>query len=198
MNLNPHTQAQNILQVDPNSQIFLYIWNRCQHSKETIKDLRQLEERTQDRIEVIDIESVLAENNYPPSLKCTPCLFITSPHGKIAPQIFNGRKSILIFCKIKAYDAKGSLPTEIASGKQQMTNKFQNSEVVEIHTKDMSGVQNAKGFNDLDNFDNFDNQNKRERLFDDFIEDPLLAEDPRMNANPKDLKTLMEERGYSK
>ncbi len=195
MNLNPHTQAQNILQVDPNSQIFLYIWSRCQHSKETIKDLRQLEERTQDRIEVIDIESVLTNNNYPPSLKCTPCLFITSPHGKIAPQIFNGRKSILLFCKIKAYDAKGSLPNEIASGKQQMTNKFEKSEVVEIHSKDMSGVQNAKGFNDLDDQET---SGKRERLFDDFIEDPLLAEDPRMSSAPKDLKTLMEERGYTK
>jgi len=191
MNLNPSAQAQNILQVDPNSQIFLYIWNRCDHSKETIKDLRQLEERVQDRIEVIDIETVMDDNNYPPGLNCTPCLFITSPNGKVAPQIFNGRKSILIFCKMKAHDAK--MTQEISSGKEQMTNRFANSDVNERHSRDISGVQNAKGFSELDNPET---SGKRERLFDDFIEDPLLADDPRLNSSPKDLKTLMEERGY--
>ena len=64
---------------------------------------------------------------------------------------------------------------------------------------DVSKFQNGRQFDFVDSMNNNNGASeKHDRLFNDFIDDPLLANDPRVNRDPKkDLAAMMESRGYA-
>ncbi len=188
--------------VDVSSKIQLFIWKRCEHSHELLRDLQQLPENVQTRIQVIHIEDALTSNLNPPTLTCTPCMFIKPVmNNKQFPMTFNGRKSILIFCGLKSHDSVNSvLNTDDALGKQQVETIFQKTSIKELDNKnDLSKFQNGRQFEFVDSMGSTSNSQKHNRLFNDFVDDPLLANDPRENRDPKkSLDEMMESRGYAK
>lgn len=190
--------STNILTLDENVKIILYIWNQCKHSHELLQDLQQLPKHIALRVQVIDIENVLDSGEFPPNLSCTPCLFIlpTNNQKMRQPLVLNGRKSILLYCNIRSYDAASNVLTEEdALGKKQVETIFHKTSIIESTDKNVSHIEKSKSFNfDLDKGKSSGIRNK---LFDDFIDDPTLADDPRLNRKIADVKDLLNERGYS-
>ena len=190
--------STNIHSLDDSVKIILYIWNQCIHSHNLLQDLSQLPKNLALRIQVIDIENVIDNSDFPPNLTCTPCLFILPTNNqKIRqPLVFNGRKSILLYCNIRSYDATNNTLTEDdALGKKQVETIFHKTFINESNDKNLNQIEKSKNFNfDLDKQQSSGIRNK---LFDDFIDDPTLADDPRLNRKIADVKDLLNERGYS-
>jgi hypothetical protein len=202
MNTN---KSSTIHSVDAGSQIQLFIWKRCDHSRELLQDLQQLPENVQEKIKVIHIEDALEKNICPPGLKCTPCLFVKPQIGtgvnKQFPMFFNGRKSILLYCGLRSHESVNTtMNTDDALGKQQVETIFEKTTINEYGNKDdVSKFKNGRQFDFVDSMQTSNNNSqKHDRLFNDFVDDPLLANDPRINRDPKkDLAAMMESRGYT-
>ncbi len=192
------SHENSIYTIDQHTKIIVYIWKRCKHSQELIRDLQQLTESLQNRIECIDVEDII--HNVPPGVQCTPCLYV-GPQGKIPPQICNGRKSILLFCKLRGYNTQGTtMDIQQATGKQQIETVFEKTFVNE----NTEGRGNMKKISESRNF-LFDEQqqgirsDKRDKLFNEFIDDPTIASDPRISTGDvkEQLEKLMSSRNYS-
>jgi hypothetical protein len=196
--------SSTIHSIDVSSKIQLFIWRRCEHSHELLRDLQQLPENIQTRIQVIHIEDALSGNLNPPSLTCTPCMFIKpAMNMKQFPMTFNGRKSILLFCGLRSHDSANSVMNpDDALGKHQVETIFQKTTIQELDNKnDLSKFKNGRQFDFVDSMGSGSsgNSQKHDRLFNDFVDDPLLANDPRENRDPKkSLDEMMEARGYAK
>lgn len=202
MNNNTTNKSSTIHSLDSGSQVQLFIWKRCDHSRELLRDLQQLPENVQVRIKVIHIEEALEKNICPPGLTCTPCLFVKPQmNNKQFPMFFNGRKSILLYCGLRSHDSVNTvMNTDDALGKQQVETIFEKTTINEFGNKDdVSKFQNGRQFDFVDSMNNNNGASeKHDRLFNDFIDDPLLANDPRVNRDPKkDLAAMMESRGYA-
>jgi hypothetical protein len=195
------SHENSIYTVDEQTPIFVYIWNRCKHSNDLIRDLQQLPESLQNRIECIDVGDMNMIDNLPPGIQCTPCLYVGS-QGKIPPQICNGRKSILLFCKLRGYNTVNTtMDIKTATGKKQIESIFEKTFVNETDTNGRHDMTKIAG---LRNFAYDEEQQKicsgkREKLFNDFIDDPTIATDPRISSGDvkEQLEKLMSSRGYS-
>lgn len=190
-----------IFAVDRNAEIVLYVWYRCSHSGELMKDLQQLPEAVSSRIAVVDMEDVLSSGDYPPSLTCTPCMYVSAAGPKVPPRVMNGRRQILMFCKLRAAANEDSATAGAADAqpatKGQISTAFENATIREESGRDIRKIEGLRQFGD--NFETAPSSGKRERLFDEFIDDPTVSiADPRLEGDPKQkLEELMRQRGYA-
>ena len=197
--MNPH--GNNAL--DLNARYLLYVYSNCEPSRKLMRDLQQLPEDVQYKIEVIDIVEVLESGNYPPSLNQTPCLFVTNTK---LPSVHNGRRSILLFYKLRAHDAVGTMEESQAFGRDAMGAAFEKTQIETLDLpeeqsknlrRDGSKLKTQKQFEMLGNEESQTATvfNK----FDSFIDDPTLGNDPRLARDLKkiDFDSIRSQRGYA-
>jgi hypothetical protein len=198
------SRKNNITSIGAQSKIILYVWDRCVHSQKMLEDLAQLSDVTQERIEIVDIVDAIEDESYPPPMTCTPCLYVTdasSDGQRPVPLVINGRKSILLFCDLRAADTLHQMMDDSeAQGADQIASIFEKTAVRERH-------ENVTNLGEHRNFDfvvddstatRAHNSGKRVGLFNSMIDDPTTAQDPRMTRKVGDaLSDLMKSRGYS-
>jgi len=164
-------------------------------------DLRQLPEDVQLRIEVINIADVIDNGPYPPDLTHTPCLHISNTR---VPTTHNGRRSILLFFKLRAHDTTATEGNQVASTAGQIDTAFERSAIAdmskeegEVLRHDKSKLKNRRGFEMLG--EPSTRGGDMSSRFDQFVDDPTLADDPRLLRDPKniDLDALRADRGYT-
>lgn len=189
--------------IDPRARYLLYIYNACEPSRNLLRDLQQLPEDVQLKIEVVNIVDVLETNNYPPTLNCTPCLFVTNTK---LPSIHNGRRAILLFFKLRAYDAQGVMDEAEATGRDAVGAAFEKTQMVDYDLdealrmrKDTSQLKTRKEFEMLGEEVSGAASTSMFSRFDKFIDDPTIGEDPRLKIDPRkiDLDALRSQRGYA-
>ncbi len=187
--------------MDPRARLLLYIYHACEPSRKLLMDLRQLPEDTQLRIEVINIADVIDNGPYPPDLTHTPCLHISNTR---MPTTHNGRRAILLFFKIRAHDTSVSEVNQAASTAGNIDNAFERTAIADITEEegkvlrhDKSKLKNRREFEMLG--EPSSRAGDMSSRFDQFIDDPTLADDPRLLRDPKniDLDALRADRGYS-
>ena len=197
-----------ISSVGQQSEINLYIWNRCPHSQKLLQDLAQLPEDIQERVNIIDIEDAIRNNSYPPTMTCTPCLFVTdmTTHGsRPMPLVLNGRKQILVFCGLQAADVVGkSMDEQDAMGASRIGNIFEKTTVHESHDKrDVSKLVNHGNFEFVVDEASAaaaatKSTGRRMDLFESSLDDPTVAQDPRVERKVSDaLSDLLKARNYA-
>lgn len=195
-----HANASNA--PDPNARLLLYIYNACEPSRKLLMDLRQLPEDVQLHIEVINIADVLDNGPYPPDLTHTPCLHVSNTR---MPTTHNGRRAILLYFKLRAHDANETLDTDAAHGTGNIDSTFERTHIETEMTEeqgkalrhDKSKLKNRREFEMLG--EPSARASDMSSRFDNFIDDPTLANDPRLLRDPKniDLDALRAQRGYS-
>jgi hypothetical protein len=189
---------------DPRARFLLYIYNACEPSRNLLRDLQQLPEDVQLKIEVVNIVDVLETNNYPPTLNCTPCLFVTNTK---LPSIHNGRRAILLFFKLRAHDAQGVMDEAEATGRDAVGAVFEKTQMATLDYErddafrmrhDSSQLKSRKEFEMLGEPTEASTTSMFSR-FDKFIDDPTVGEDPRLKVDPRkiDLDALRSQRGYA-
>ncbi len=197
-----------ISSVGEQSEIILYTWDRCPHSQKLLRDLSQLSEQLQERIDMVDIVDAIRSNSYPPPMTCTPCMFITnmSVNGsRPQPHVLNGRKQILVFCGLQAADVVGkTMAEDDAMGAGRIGYIFEKTAVQDSGDKrDMSKLVNHGNFEFV--IDEASaaaagtkNGNHRMNLFDNTLDDPTVAQDPRVSRKVADaLSELQKSRNYA-
>jgi hypothetical protein len=186
---------------DPSARLLLYIYNACEPSRKLLMDLRQLPEDVQLRIEVINIADVLDNGPYPPDLTHTPCLHISNTR---MPTTHNGRRAILLYFKLRAHDANETLDTDAAHGTGNIDSAFERTQIADMSQEqgeqlrhDKSKLKNRREFEMLG--EPSARATDMSSRFDNFIDDPTLANDPRLLRDPKniDLDAIRAQRGYS-
>lgn len=199
--MNPH--GSNAL--DLNARFMLYVYSNCEPSRKLMRDLQQLPEDVQFKIEVIDIVEVLESGNYPPSLNQTPCLFVTDTK---LPSVHNGRRSILLFFKLRAHDAVGTMEESQAFGRDAMGAAFEKTQMETLDIpedqlknmrRDGSKLKTQKQFEMLGVEQSTSGSATVFNKFDSFIDDPTLGNDPRLARDPKkiDYDSIRSQRGYA-
>lgn len=187
---------------DPNARLLLYIYNACEPSRKLLMDLRQLPEDVQLRIEVINIADVIDSGPYPPDLTHTPCLHISNTR---MPTTHNGRRAILLYFKLRAHDANETLDADAAHGTGNIDSTFERTQI-ETEMTEEQGKQLRRDNSKLKNRREFEMLGETSARatdmtsrFDNFIDDPTLANDPRLLRDPKniDLDALRSQRGYA-
>jgi hypothetical protein len=189
---------------DPRARFLLYIYNACEPSRNLLRDLQQLPEDVQLKIEVVNVVDVLETNNYPPTLTCTPCLFVTNTK---LPSTHNGRRAILLFFKLRAHDAQGVMDEAEATGKDAVGAVFEKTQMATLDYErddafrmrhDSSQLKTRKEFEMLGEATEASSTSMFSR-FDKFIDDPTVGEDPRLKIDPRkiDLEALRSQRGYA-
>lgn len=196
-----------ITAVPAHSKIVLYVWSRCPHSRMILEDLAQLPDAIIDRFVSIDVEAVLDSGDYPPPMTHTPCLFISemsADGGRPMPMVLNGRKQILLFCGLRAADAAAPMDEREAQGVDKISSFFQKTDVHESGSRgDMSKLVDHGHFDFVVDEASAMQTSKagagtREKLFNAMIDDPTVAEDPRVKRKVADaLSDLMKTRGYA-
>lgn len=193
--------------IDPRARFLLYIYNACEPSRNLLRDLQQLPEDIQLKIEVVNVIDVLETNNYPPTLTCTPCLFVTNTK---LPSIHNGRRAVLLFFKLRAHDAQGVMDEAEATGRDAVGAAFEKTQMATLNyeldealrmRKDASQLKTRKEFEMLgeQTEGSMGNNNSMFQRFDKFLDDPTIGEDPRLKLDPKkiDFDALRSQRGYA-
>jgi hypothetical protein len=197
-----------ISSVGEQSEIILYIWDRCPHSQKLLQDLSQLSEQIQERVDIVDIADAIRNNSYPPPMTCTPCLYVTnmSTNGsRPMPLVLNGRKQILVFCGLQAADVVGKTMTDDdAMGASRIGNIFEKTAVQESGDKrDVSKLVNHGNFEFV--IDEASaaaaatkSGGRRMNLFENTLDDPTVAQDPRVSRKVADaLSELQKSRNYA-
>jgi hypothetical protein len=194
-----HASATNA--PEPNARLLLYIYNACEPSRKLLMDLRQLPEDVQLRIEVINIADVIDNGPYPPDLTHTPCLHVSNIR---LPTTHNGRRAILLYFKLRAHDVNSALNADDAHGTGNIDSTFQRTLITDMSEEegkqlrhDKSKLKNRREFEMLG--EPSTHAGDMSSRFDNFIDDPTLADDPRMFRDPKnvDLDALRAQRGYA-
>lgn len=195
----PATTNGNAL--DPNARLLLYIYHACEPSRKLLMDLRQLPEDVQLRMEVINITDVIDNGPYPPDLTHTPCLHISNTR---VPTTHNGRRSILLYFKLRAHDTNVSEGNQVASTAGHIDTAFERTAIADMSEEegkmlrhDKSKLKNRREFEMLG--EPSSRGGDMSARFDQFIDDPTLADDPRLLRDPKniDLDALRAQRGYA-
>jgi hypothetical protein len=164
-------------------------------------DLRQLPEDVQLRIEVINIADVIDNGPYPPDLTHTPCLHVSNTR---MPTTHNGRRSILLYFKLRAHDTTVTEDNQVASTTGHIDRTFERTEIAHIPDEeakllrhDKSKLKNRREFEMLG--EPSSRAGDMSSRFDQFVDDPTLADDPRLLRDPKniDLDALRADRGYA-
>lgn len=187
--------------LDPRARLLLYIYHACEPSRKLLMDLRQLPEDVQLRIEVIHIADVIDNGPYPPDLTHTPCLHISNTR---MPTTHNGRRAILLFFKLRAHDTSATEGNQVTSTVGNIDTAFERTAIADMSEEegkalrhDKSKLKNRREFEMLG--EPSSHAGDMSSRFDQFIDDPTLADDPRLLRDPKniDLDALRQQRGYA-
>ena len=186
--------------LEPSARLLLYIYHACEPSRKLLMDLRQLPEDVQLRIEVINIADVIDNGPYPPDLTHTPCLHISNTR---VPTTHNGRRSILLYFKLRAHDTNATEGNQTVSTAGHIDMAFERTAIADMSEEegkmlrhDKSKLKNRREFEMLG--EPSSRAGDMSSRFDQFVDDPTLADDPRLLRDPKniDLDALRAQRGY--